>query len=282
VLIDDNPARGLGPAMAWARQQQASQVNVLAEQSTGVLQRQAQYFADPPTIWHVEGRVLLPALAEPFTPSPAVPVEHEALRALIIEGGAEPAVEHGVLSGEVAGLEVCRVVTDRYTDEVRLEVGVGVHDRQAFQMIHGNVPTVQALAGVVRAVSPHRQPAASPHPLNRLGAERLLRWRLIDEPALIGVASLRVAEPPVPRPNLKDPVPCVALGATAGGEPVVVVCAVGVDLDLVPFAADGRAFLELDGARLLLVVPQRDALPVTHDLAGRLRHPATIIPVPPR
>ena len=50
-------------------------------------------------------------------------------------------VEHGVVTGEVRGLEVCRVVDDRTTgDGVRLEVGVGAHDREAFAIIHGDVP----------------------------------------------------------------------------------------------------------------------------------------------
>ena len=276
VLVEEYPTRGLGPAMAWARQQH-SELNVLAEQSTGVLNRQAQYFEQPPTAWHVEGRLLLPAITEPFPVSPAVSVEHESMLQLIVAGGAVPTVEHGVLAGEVAGLEVCRVVTDQYTGEVRLEVGVGAHDREAFQIIHGDKPPVEALAGVVEAVTPHRLPKSSPHPLNRLAGERLLRWELMTDPSIVGLSMLSPAEPPYPRPNLKDPFPAVAVGATAGGEPVVVVCSVGVDLDLVPFAADARAFLGLERAELLLALPSRDAHAVTVDLAGRLTRPARIV-----
>ncbi len=55
------------------------------------------------------------------------------------------------------GLEVCRVVDDPATGAVRLEVGVGAHDREAFAIMHGDVPTVEALAGVVRAVAEHRR-----------------------------------------------------------------------------------------------------------------------------
>ena len=94
---------------------------------------------------------------------------------LIAAGGATPAIEHGVLVGEVRGLEVCRVVTDAATGDTRLEVGIGQHDREAFQMLHGDVPTVEALAKVVAAVEPHRQHGAAPHPLNRLGQEQALR-----------------------------------------------------------------------------------------------------------
>ncbi len=279
VLVEEYPTRGLGPAMAWARQQQCATLNVLAEQSTGVLTRQAQHFREPPTVWHVEGRVLFPAIPEPFPVSAAVSIEHESMLQLIVAGGAVPSVEHGVLAGEVAGLEVCRVVTDRHTGEVRLEVGVGAHDREAFQIIHGDKPPVEALAGVVQAVAPHRLPHASPHPLNRLAPERLLRWELMADPSLVGLSMLSPAEPPFPRPNLKDPFPAVAVGATAAGDPVVVVCSVGVDLDVVPFAADARPFLGLDRADLLLALPSRDAHRVTLDLASRLKYPAHIVTI---
>jgi hypothetical protein len=70
----------------------------------------------------------------------------------------------------------------------------------------------------------------------------------------------------VPRTNLKDPVPCVAVGESPSGEPLVVVCSVGIDLDLVPFAVDARA-MHAPEASVILVVPERDASPVTLRLA---------------
>jgi hypothetical protein len=80
----------------------------------------------------------------------------------------------------------------------------------------------------------------------------------------------------VPRLNLKDPVPCVAV-ATIEGERVAVVCSMGVDLDAVPYAVDARVALGLP--RCLLVVPTRDAIPVQHLLAEAARPAVTIVPV---
>src|SRR5205085_7077671 len=137
-----------------------------------------------------------------------------------------------------------------------------------------------ALAEVVAVVAEHRRPGAPPHPLNRLNAERLLRWRLIEEPSLVGAVVLEAAPPPVPRVNLKDPVPCVAVGVGHDGGAVVVVCSVGIDLDPVPFAADARGAVGLADARLLLAVPERDDHPVTRAVATRLRQPAEVVPVP--
>jgi hypothetical protein len=276
VLLDGRPERGLGAAMAWAQRRDARSLQVIADSGTGLLARRAEGFASPITVWHVEGRVLLPAVAEPLPGSLAVAPAHEPWRDAIVEGGALPTTEHGVLAGEVEGLEVCRVVTDAYTDEVRLEVGVGAHDREAFLMLHGNKPTAVALADVVQAVRQHRRPGADRHPLNMLAQERALRARLVDEPGLIGASSVAIAEPPLPRPNLKDPVPCVA-HAVIDGVTTVVVCSSGVDLDLVPFAVDARA--ASGHADTVIVLHTRDAIGVQRLLAAQAAPPMRIITV---
>ncbi len=187
-------------------------MHVLADRATGLLARRAAAFTVPIEVWHVDERRLLPAVAEPLLPPPAPSPEHLALASVIEAGGAVPVVEHGVVTGEVRGLEVCRVVDDPITGAVRLEVGVGAHDREAFAIIHGDVPTVDALAGVVDAVLLHRRPGAVEHPLSRLVPERLLRWSLAADPAPLGLVDLVPVPPPQPRPNVKDRVPCSALG----------------------------------------------------------------------
>jgi hypothetical protein len=275
VLLDERQARGLGPALAWAIRTGVDRLQILAEEATGTLARRANAYRLPIDVWHVAERALLPAIAEELPQQLPAPTEHEQFRALIAQGGATPAVEHGVLVGEVRGLEVCRVVTDRDTGAARLEVGIGQHDREAFQMLHGDVPTVAALADVVAAVAPHRQYGADPHPLNRLGREQALRARLIDDPALIGATDVVAVPLPLTRPNLKDPHPCVA-EASIDGHPVTIVVSAGVDLDLVPFATDARL---ATGHRTYLVVPARDALPVQAEIVALLREPMEIIPV---
>lgn len=276
VLLDEQPERGLGAALAWALRREAAQLHVLADTATGTLARRAEGFNYPINVWHVEGRTLLPAVPEPLPVAPEVPVEHQMWTDVIAEGGALPVVEHGVLAGEVQGLEVCRVVTDAYTDEVRLEVGVGAHDREAFQMLHGNRPTTEALADVVSSVSAHRQPGAARHPLNMLAQERALRTRLIAAPQLIGASSVVAVPPPIPRPNLKDPIPCVAV-ATISGRSVAVVCSSGVDLDLVSYAIDARA--AADTSECVVVLPARDALDVQRRLAALASPPLTVVTV---
>ena len=275
VLLDERQQRGLGPALAWAVRAGVAHLHVLAEEATGTLARRAAAFRLPIDVWHVAERVLLPAIAEPL-PSPLPsPEGHDQFRPLIIEGGAIPAVEHGVLVGEVRGLEVCRVVADSQTGAPRLEVGIGQHDREAFQMLHGDVPTVEALARVVAAVAPHREHGADPHPLNRIGQERALRARLIDDPGLIGASLIEALPSPLPRMNLKDPQPCVA-HAVIGGFSRTVVISTGVDLDLVPFATDARL---ATGHPTRIVVPARDEVPVLHDVNWLLDDPMAVVPV---
>ena len=189
-------------------------------------------------------------------------------------------MEHGVLTGEVRGLEVCRVVDDAATGATRLEVGVGEHDREAFQMLHGDVPAVESLARVVDSVAQHRTPDAPPHPLKALGAERFIRWRIEQRPELVEATMVAAAPPPVPRANLKDPVPCVAVGIGPSGEQIVVVCSSGVDLDLIPYAADARLAVRgpgVGGGRLVVALPSRDRIGLVDEIADRLRHSVTFV-----
>jgi hypothetical protein len=240
-------------------------------------------------VWHVDGRTLWPAVVEPLLPPPPAAPAHLALAPAIEAAGASPVVEHGVVTGEVHGLEVCRVVDDRVDGHVRLEVGVGAHDREAFTLVHGDVPTVEALTGVVQAVATHRG-ASSDHPLQRLAPERLLRWRLEQEPGTVGLTSLQPSEPPVPRPDIKLRAPCTALGHRADGSPVIVVCSTGVDLDLIPYATDARRMGEgTPGVEVglgtivetMVVLPPRDLVPITAELAGLLDQAMALVSWPP-
>jgi hypothetical protein len=293
VLVDGSASRSLGPALAWSIRQGATAMHLVVERDSGLLARRAGQLDFPVSVWFPQDRLLLPAVSEPLTaPSPPSP-EHLALVGTIEEAGATPVVEHGVVTGEVRGLEVCRVV-DRPTvghfaelgdfdlavsavspaDEgVQLEVGVGANDREAFRMLHGDIPTVEALAAVVDSVLAYRSRDAPQHPLNRLGQERFLRWELEQDPALLDMVEIVVAEPPQPRPNLKDPVPCVAVGVGADGRVSSIVCSVGVDLDLVGFAADVH---EVNDRPVIVALRSRDAVAITRDLLGLLSTPVDI------
>jgi len=208
----------------------------------------------------------------PLVPEPPVDAAVAAFADEIARGGADPVVEHGRLIGEVAGLEVCRV--ERGDDGAwRLAIGVGRFDREAHELIRGDT-----LADVVRVVQQHRVESDEPHPLKRWAAGRFLRWRVLREPSLVGADHLAPMAPTVEPPDLRVSWPAPASGIDLDGQPVVVVCSVGVDLDLVPAAADARI---LDGrdARLVLAVPERDAHPVTIALAAALAQPAEIVAV---
>lgn len=244
--------------MAWARKYGVAELDVTApsEEVAGTWARRAACFTSPPRVW-VDGRPAVPA--PPVVPAPLSAAD-AAFASLIVEAGAEPVVEHGVLYGEVLGLEVCRVV------DGRLEVGVGRHDREAQRLIHGDRPPVEALRTAVEVVRRDR-PA-------HLAAARWLRWVVVRKPELVGVSRLEPVPPPSPRGDLRVPQPAAAVG-----DDVVVVCSTGIDLDLVPTAADARLSCA-PGARLLLVVPEGDDHPVTRALAALLRDPADVATVP--
>ncbi|MFM2180955.1 MAG: hypothetical protein RIR54_249 [Actinomycetota bacterium] len=129
---------------------------------------------------------------------------------------------------------------------------------------------------MVETVAAHRAPGAATHPLNLLAPERALRHRAVKNPNAFGFAALQIAEPPVPRANLKDSVPCCATGRTVDGDDVVAVFVAGVDLDAVPFAADARSRLS-PRARLMIVSESRNVVPTQRRLAALLHAPAEFV-----
>ena len=272
VLLDEQSNSGLGGALAWAvKQPDVNRLGVIADRDSGVLARRAALFEMPITVWAPLDRKLFADVGSERAPQVELPLAHAGFLPMIQASGAEPLVEYGVLTGEVRGLEVCRVVDDSNTGETRLEVGVGAHDRDAYLTMHANRSLEESLAHVVAAVSAQRQVGAPLHPLNRFGAERFLRWQVIQDPSKVGATMLAAVSPPTRRINVKDPVPCVALGTSTSGEAMVVVCSTGVDLDLVPTAVDAQAMHAPD-SRLILVLPNRDILPVTRQLAAQVKH----------
>lgn len=283
VLVGDD-ARRLGGAMAWARQQGVEELHVLADDpaTAGVLARRASQFAAPPEVWRVEGRTLRPAAAAPPPTFPAPSPSAELFRPLLAAAGLEVVVEQGQLIGELHGLEVARVVSPEGDPAgARLEVGVGRFDREAFALMNADLPDAEALAKAVGIVGGYRRAGAPHHQLNRLVPERWFRAAVVAEPGLVGADHLEPVESAAPRRDLTAPWPASAVGVDGEGRPLVVTCSTGVDLDLVPAAADDRS-AHAPGARLVLALPERDRLPVTEALAAALLDPAEIVAVDDR
>ena len=173
---------------------------------------------------------------------------------------------------------MARLVAD--PDGWRLEVGVGRHDRQAHRMLYPHRSVEAGLAEVVGAVRRLRRPGVRTQLANTVAAERWLRAVVVAHPHLVGARHLAPVPPPVARTDLRLPTPAPAVGVGNDGSPVVVVCSTGVDLDLVPSAADARSSADgRDGAKLVLAVPPGDDHPRTRQLAAALVDPAEIVTV---
>ena len=273
VLAEERHHRALGGALASSARSSGNEVHLFTTDAGDVLARRASLFSGPITVWEIEkDRTIKATPAQPLAETKALGAPE--LIATLEESGLEVVFEHGVIVGEVEGLEVARIISGDNGD--RIDVGVGAHDREAFGLLHGDLPTALAIDQVANVVRSHRVPGAEPHPLNRLGAERWLRAHLISHPEKVGMKVLKAAAPPVERTNLKEAVPAVAKGVSLDGRDTVVVSAVGIDLDLVPFAADAR-LLHNPEAELKITVPQRDGHQILEDLVDRLVDPAEII-----
>ena len=254
--------------MRWANRESVDRLVILTDpESAGVLARRVGLLA----VGAVEVRSVVGTATVSASPSerltpPDLGADVWALAGLIHESGARPVDDHGRLVAELAGLEVARVTRDERGRPL-IEVGVGQADRELHQLVHRELAPDTALRRAVAAVAVHRHADARPHPLNRLARERWLRSVLLDQPTLVGLATL-VAEPPLePRATVLGHRPVAAKGQAADGSVMVVVCSSGVDLDLAPQAADYRDRIDPD-AHLLVVVPHADRYPITEELVG--------------
>ena len=274
------PRGWLGGAITWGTRHDVSALHVLADDLGGDDARKAGWFRDPPTLWKITGRSAAPVVATPYVDPPEPDSVSHLFADTIRSAGADVVVEHGVIRGEVLGLEVARVLPD-FEGVPQLEIGVGKHDRLAQAMLHGPQEAEASLRGAVAAIRDHRRAHRGMHPANQLAPERWLRDILARRPETITLESLSpVAGTSAPR--LKRPAPAMAIGTRAYGlPPVVVACSVGVDLDAVADAADARAVRSADPqAPLWLVLPYGDDLPAIRALAARLADPAHVITVP--
>ncbi len=109
--------------------------------------------------------------------------------------------------------------------------------------------------------------------------------------------NLEPVAPPLPRRNVNEGGACSAIGPGTRGGVVLAVCSAGVDLEVIPYAADARlaatggrsvaAAPGVDGGELddggelhvVVALPSRDLVSLTHDLAALLVQPVELVPV---
>jgi hypothetical protein len=264
ILVEGDASRSLGPAIAWSSKY-ARPLHLVVDNHAEMLARRASGFTMSISVWQIEDTRLRLAIAQPHAEVVNAPTSHTDFISLIARAGAEPLQEWGVVTGEVRGLEICRVVDDLDSGVARLEVGIGAHDRETFALVHQNRPIEESIASVVGIVGMHRVAGAPFHPYNHIAPERFARWRALQAPSSLGFTSLAPVDPPEPRTNVKDSVPCVAIGVDDSGNTTAVVCVHGIDLDVVPFAVD--AAKKHSCARVMIVARPQDVVASVRKMA---------------
>lgn len=278
ILVDEDSRASLGGALAWVRREAADRLDLIVDDpaAAGTIARRAGFFRLPIAVWRTDGRRLV-AVAPAPPPVPLPPPEAPGLEAVLTAAGLTLVADDGIVLGELAGLEVARIVHG--PDGPELEVGVGRFDRQMGAMTHGDLAPADRVVRAVDIVARDRRAGASDHPFGRLVPERWLRAVLVAHPEVVGASELVAVGSAEPRRNLTETAVASAVGTATDGSPLVVSCSAGIDLDLVPAAADDRA-LHRPGAALLLAVPQRNAHPLTAELAATLVEPGSLHTVP--
>ncbi len=279
----------LGAAVRWAAVQDADELHLLSEVGVGnEIARRSSYINTDfkVTTWETSDGEFAELQPSELSNPPELPDSYRRFTDLIIAAGAKPVDDYGRLVAEVNGLEVARVTKPSeslgeetsdgetvasQTDEPVLEIGVGQADRELHQLIHGVIEPLndespeatdnEALLGrltkVVEDVAQMRTTGGVDHPLTRVAQQRWIRSLVTENPGLVDAAELVPVPPLRPRETVLGVDAAAAVGTSLDGDPLVVVCSSGVDLDLAAEAGDYRHRYD-DQAKLVVLVPERD------------------------
>jgi len=278
VIVGSEDLAALGGLLMWMDRQGGDDPVVVFEHHAGVQARRLALLAPGVGVWSLADGRVEPAVPEPIKDPYPTPTDADHLVALIERCGAEVVIEDGIIRAEVAGLEVGRVVVGPAGSE--LEVGVGRFDREAGALLHADRPSEPTLADTVNRIAKHRQVGAPSDAVNRLARERWLRRLIVNDPGLAGLRQPVLVEPIPPRLSLLESVPAALLGideTSTQDSKVLVICSVGVALDLVPSAADLVVRHHPDQVRF--VVPARDRFAFVERSAMRLNLPVSFVNV---
>jgi hypothetical protein len=274
ILPGEARAESLGAALAWAIGRGTDAIGFVATRDAGAVARCAAHFTVDVEVRGIERDRLVGAEPAPHLPLPTLDPGAADLVGVIEAAGAEVIVDHPMLpatgevpemsgstvSGEVSGLEVCRITAG---SDPRIVIGVGAHDRDAFSVLHSGRDTLDALREVVGTVARHRRPDAEPHPLNRLAVSRMMRARARVEPRTVDARRCDPVAGPGPRRNLVEESPCAAIA-----DDEVLTFVAGVDPEAVVFALDTAHRHDLAPR---IVIRPRDEHPALVRLAAAAR-----------
>lgn len=265
----------LAALVAWSARRAATELHLVLDTVDDVLAASVAGLDPAPTVWRVEGTSLVAVGSVELGDPPDPPAAAIAAGAQLSAAGLDVIVEHGVVVGELAGLEVARIAVDAQGGAV-VRVGVGLFDQEAHAVINADLATPDHLAAVIDQVRAQRNGSAGLHPLNRFSRERWLRSVVVAAPELVGCRSLSPLAPLEVRGGIHEPAPAAAFGVSDAGS-ALVVCSAGIDLDLVPVAAGHIARARPD--EVVLVLPGRDHHAVIEASMQRLAAPARLVAV---
>ena len=273
MLQEQVSPASLGAAMLHTLRSGCRRLVLFVDEGGPVAARLAGFFSAEPRIEirSVVGASSAPAQREP---PPVVLPGPDAAATLIGElgdRGLEVVLEQGEWRGELAGLEVARIV--RWPSEtggddlLHIEAGVGRFDRDATALMHGVEDPETALRRAMDAVSARRHPGVATNPVSVLARSRWMRSAAVTDPGALGLVDLQPVETTFPPASVREERPAAALGHRGDGESVLVVFGAGTGFELVPVAVDTRE-LQAPGRTVVLVVPPRDHMASLDELVA--------------
>ena len=269
ILVEDLTARSAGGPLLWASRQGATSVDLIVDDPKAVpavvadVARRLGGFDLAAACWRVEGTDSSRSTrADPRGPRPTGRSRRRRPRRDPVAPPTSRSWSSRASCGARCWASRWRASRRRRVG-LRLDVGVGKFDQVAAAMMYAEKSTADALDTVVGVVRSLRYPGAPPHPVRDLCRERWVRSAVMAAPDLVGASELTAIETTVPRENLRDSHP-----ALAWCQGTVVASTHGVDVDLLPLAADVRARVDPDAE--LVVASAMSMPPAVLGLADHL------------
>ncbi len=270
------PEQRVSPlAIALATETNELQTNLVVDNSEPVLLQQTHGLNAEIILWIIDDDRVVQHPDSAIEERTEINVLGEDFKELLKASGCDVVQEHGVLKGEIKGLEVARVVINDEGQQV-LQVGVGAYDQEAHKILDSQQTPEEKLFRVISQVMEYRNQKSEPHPLNRVARAKWMITEIVTSPKNFGLEEVQSLSMLEEVDTVTENHPAAAIGRTGAGS-VLIVASSGIDLQTIPVAA---GLLASTGAEeVWIALSPKDRHPAIINSARYLKAPSRFIEI---
>ncbi|MEE2682544.1 MAG: hypothetical protein VYD77_01255 [Actinomycetota bacterium] len=261
--------------IALATETDELQTNLVVDKREAVLLQQTHGLSAEITLWIVDNDRVVQHPDSVIDERREINVLSEDFKELLKASGCDVVQEHGVLKGEIKGLEVARVVINDEGQQV-LRVGVGAYDQEAHKIFDSQQTPEEKLFRIVSQVMEYRNQKSEPHPLNRAARAKWMIAEIIATSENFDLEEVQPLSMLEEIDTVTESHPAAAIGRTGAGS-VLIVASSGIDLQTIPVAA---GLLVSTGAEeIWIALSPKDRHPAIINAARYLKAPSRFIEI---